>query len=144
MLMFESSFRGNPKDLSSTRYLCDLLIQKEMWEKAISCLRIALDNNPNDPYLQESLGSLLIFCKDEKLRKISEGREFSERAFINKYSLTPTIISAGISLSEAYILSGDKKSAISTMNATIEAAKRDKAPVDLIQKLEKKLKEYSG
>jgi tetratricopeptide (TPR) repeat protein len=144
LLMFESSFRGNPKDLSSTRYLCDLLIKKEMWEKAISCLRIALDNNPNDPYLQESLGSLLIFCKDEKLRKISEGREFSERAFINKYSLTPTIISAGISLSEAYILSGDKKSAISTMNATIEAAKRDKAPDDLIQKLEKKLKEYTG
>jgi tetratricopeptide (TPR) repeat protein len=142
--MFESSFMANPKDLSSTRYLTDLLIKKEMWEKAISCFRIALNNNPNDPYLLESLGSLLIFCKDEKLRKISEGREFSERAFINKYSLTPTIISAGISLSEAYILLGDKKDAISTMNATIEVAKRDKAPVDLIQKLGKKLQEYSG
>ncbi|MBK7710855.1 MAG: tetratricopeptide repeat protein [Bacteroidales bacterium] len=134
--MFESSFKGNPKDLSTTKYLCDLLVKKEMWEKAISSYRIALEYNPNDPNLQESLGSMLIFCRDEKLRNIKEGREYSERAFINKYSITPTIISAGISLSEAYLALGDKRNAFNTMSGTIQVAKRDNAPSELIQNLE--------
>lgn len=142
--MFESSFMGNPKDMSTTRYLCDLLVKKEMWEKAIDTYRIALEYNPNDPYLQESLGSLLIFCRNEKLRNISEGREYSERAFINKYSLTPTIISAGISLSEAYLSLGDKKSAFRSMTETIQVAKRDNAPPELIQNLEKRLQQYDN
>ncbi len=142
--MFESSFKGNPKDLSTTKYLCDLLVKKEMWEKAISSYRIALEYNPNDPNLQESLGSMLIFCRDEKLRNIKEGREYSERAFINKYSITPTIISAGISLSEAYLALGDKRNAFNTMSGTIQVAKRDNAPSELIQNLEKRLEQYNN
>ena len=142
--MFESSFRGNPKDLTTTRYLCDLLVKKEMWERAVSSYRVALESNPNEPYLQESLGSLLVFCRNEKLRNIPQGREYSERAFINKYSLTPTIISAGISLSEACLLLGDKYNAFSTMSSTIQVAKRENAPPELIQNLEKRLEQYNN
>ena len=142
--LFEASFRGNPKDLTTTRYLCDLLVKKELWKTAIISYRMALENNPNDPYLQESLGSLLIFCRDEKLRNTGEGMEYSERAFINKYSLTPTIISAGISLSEAYLQKGDKQNAFKTMSSIIQLAKRDNAPPELIQNLEKRLEQYNN
>jgi tetratricopeptide (TPR) repeat protein len=140
--LFEASFRANPADLATTRYLCDILLKRQQWEKAVNCFRTSIGFNPNDPNLQESLGSLLVFCPDEKLRNISEGLEYSERAFVNKSSSASTMVSAGMSLSRAKFLTGDKKGALETMNTTIQMAEKSDAPQDFVQSLRKQLEEY--
>jgi tetratricopeptide (TPR) repeat protein len=140
--MLESSFKGDPSDLSTVRYLGDLLAKQNLWEKTIICYRKALEYNPNEPYLQESLGTLLVLCPDTKLRNPYEGKEYSERAFINKSSPTRTIISAGISMSEAYAMLGDKKNARNSMTLTIHLAERQKAPAAFVDGLRKRLDSY--
>jgi tetratricopeptide (TPR) repeat protein len=142
--MFEASFKGNSQDLSTTRYLSELLMKNKMWEKALITFRKALESSPNDPNLQESLGSLLVFCPDEKLRNLSEGREYSERAFINKSSSASTMISAGMSLAQASSLLGDRKYACSIMAMTVEMAQKANAPSDFIQDLQRRLEQYKN
>ena len=80
-----------------------------MWDKAINHFRLALVSYPNEPFLLEGLGNLLISCPDSGLINVNEGKEYSERAFINFKSPFATKISAGENLSTAYAMSGDKK-----------------------------------
>jgi len=57
---YESSFKGNPSDLSTIRYLGNLYVRQKMWDKAIKHYRRALDFHPNEPDLLERAGTLLV------------------------------------------------------------------------------------
>jgi len=123
--MYESSFRGDPEDLTTIKYLGNLLFSQEMWDKLIRHYREALEYHPNDPYFLEKLGTLLIACPDTSLRDIEEGLEYSERAFIHISSRPTTLVSAGRSLAYAYAKLGDKQNAITTIAQTINIARRE-------------------
>lgn len=142
LAMYESSFKGNPEDWSTARYLGDLLTKLKMWDKSISHYRKALEYFPNDPYMLERLGTLLVMCPDIKLRNITEGREFSERAFINKSSPPLTVISAGRCLSESYAAVGDNENAYKYLNTTINMARHENVTQDILENLEKDLQKY--
>ncbi len=123
--MYESSFRGDPEDLTTIKYLGNLLFDREMWDKLIGHYREALEYHPNDPYFLEKLGTLLIACPDSSLRDIEEGLEYSERAFIHISSRPNTLVSAGRSLAYSYAKLGDKQNAITTIKQTINIARRE-------------------
>jgi len=142
LAMYESSFKGNPEDWSTARYLGDLLMKLKMWERCISHYRKTLEYFPNDPYMLERLGTLLVMCPDTLLRNIIEGREYSERAFINKSSSPMTVISAGRCLSESYAALGDNGNAYKYLNITISMARHENVPQDILENLEKDLQIY--
>jgi len=121
--LYEASFKGDPEDLSTIRYLGNLLIRQLMWGRALGLYRQALEYHPNDPYLLERLGTLLVTCPDAALRNIEEGKDYSERAFIHTTSRSLTLISAGRSLALAYAELGDKTNARSVINMTINVAR---------------------
>jgi tetratricopeptide (TPR) repeat protein len=123
--MYESSFRGDPEDVTTIKYLGNLLTSREMWDKSISLYREALEYHPNDPDFLERLGTLLVRCPDWSLRDIEEGREYSERAFIHISSRPKTLISAGQSLAFAYAMLGDKQNAITTISKTINIGRQE-------------------
>jgi tetratricopeptide (TPR) repeat protein len=141
--LYESAFNANPGDLSTTRYLVSLLMQQKMWAKCINCLRKALEYHPNEPYLLERLGTLLVSCPDPRMRNIKEGKEFSERAFIHTTSQSATLISAGRSLAIAYAALGDKQNAYNIMSMTVNLAKREHVPASFQEGLEKMLQQFS-
>jgi tetratricopeptide (TPR) repeat protein len=134
--MYESSFKSNPEDLSTIRYLGNLLVRQKFWDKAIRHYREALDYHPNDPYLLERLGTLLVTCPDPAHRDINEGRYFAERAFIHKTSHSTVLISAGRSLAIANAALGDKQHAYTIINMTISIARREKVSSDYVTELE--------
>ena len=140
--MYEASFKADPEDLSTSRYLGDLLIKLKIWERALSQYRKSLEYFPNDPYILERLGTLLVMCPETRLRNIEEGREYSERAFINKSSPPLTVISAGRCISESYAATGDNASACSYLSRTIDMARQEKVPNEMITDLEKDLQKY--
>ncbi|TFH22538.1 MAG: tetratricopeptide repeat protein [Bacteroidia bacterium] len=123
--LYESSFRNAPEDLATIRYLGNVLVRQKMWDKYIRHLRMALDYHPNDPYLLERLGTILVICPDPAWRDTNEGRDYSERAFIHTSSGSMTLISAGRSLALAYAELGDKQNANSIINMTINIARRE-------------------
>jgi len=143
LLLYEMSFKDDPEDLTTIHHLCDLLVKLNKWEKAIGYYSAALEYHPNEPYLQESLAMILVMCPDTRLRNINLGREYAERAFINKSSPGSTRISAGQALAEAYAMLGDRKNAYACINATIDLAKNQKASPELITSLQTKLELYS-
>lgn len=123
--MYESSFKGDPEDLTTIQYLGNLLIKEEMWEKAIKHYREALEHHPNEPDFLEWMGTLLIACPDSSLRNIEEGKEYSERAFLHISSPPNILVSAGRSLAYAYAKLGDKQNAIYTIKQTINIARQE-------------------
>jgi tetratricopeptide (TPR) repeat protein len=140
--LYEASFKGNPEDWSTARLLGDLFIKRKMWRKAVSHYSEAIEYFPNDPYIQERLGTLLVMCPDERFRNISLGREYSERAFYNKSSPPLTVISAGRCISQSYAAEGDKQNAFKYLNTTISMARKEKVPQDIIGNLEQDLQAY--
>jgi len=135
--LYEASFKGDPEDLSTVRYLGNLLITQTMWDRAMGLYREALEYNPNDPYLLERLGTLLVTCPDPTLRNIKEGKDYSERAFIHTTSRSITLISAGRSLALAYAELGDKQNAQSIINMTINIARAENISQAYLQELER-------
>ena len=142
--MYELSFLQNPEDLSTIRYLGNVLVKQKKWSTAISHYRKALQFHPNDPYLLEKLGTLLVSCPDQRLRDYNEGKELSERAFIHNSCPAETLISSGKSLAEAYAGLGDNKNASVFMNITINLAKSENSPVEYLAELERELKLFSS
>lgn len=114
-----------------------------MWDKAINHFSLALNDYPNDPFLLEGLGRLLIFCPDQKLRNLNIGKEYSERAYINFNSSFATKISAGKNLAAAYAELGDREKAYTFMNSTVNLARRREVSTDYLINLESLLKQYS-
>jgi tetratricopeptide (TPR) repeat protein len=121
--LYESSFNTAPEDLSTIRYLGNALIRQKMWDTYIRHFRTALEHHPNDPYLLERLGTMLVTCPDPALRNTMEGRDYSERAFIHTTSRSTTLVSAGRSLALAYAELGDKQNANAVINMTINIAR---------------------
>jgi len=121
--LYERSFRGNPDELTTIKYLGNLLVKEYLWEKAIRHFRDALEFHPNEPELIEKLGSLLTMCPDESLRNPREGIEYLERAFIHMSSRPLTIMSAGRSLSITLGMLGETRRALRTIEQTLEIAR---------------------
>jgi len=140
--MYELSFKGNPEDWATARYLGDLLMKLEMWEKSINHYYKTLEYFPNDPYALERLGTLLVMCPDPMLRNITAGQVYAERAFINKSSPPLTVISAGRCLSESYAALGDKANAYRYLDTTIRMARHENVPQDILDNLQKDLQKY--
>jgi tetratricopeptide (TPR) repeat protein len=142
--LYESSFKGDPDDKNTVRYLGNILLKQKMWEKAVAHYRKALEYHPNEPDFLERLGTLLVVCPDVKVRNYIEAREYSERAFIHTDCPSEVLISAAKSLSESYWAMGDARNAYTFMNITINLAKNQNTPKEFIDDLEKKLKIYSS
>lgn len=136
IILYESSLRKDPKDLSTLRLLSNLLIQEHRWSAYIKYFRIALEHHPNDPYLLESLGTMLITCPDPDLRNASEGRYYAERAFIHTTSRSMTLVSAGRSLALAHATLGDKQNASRVIQMTLNVARRENVSPSYLKDLE--------
>jgi len=134
--MYEASFKGDQEDLTTIRYLGNILIRQLMWDRAMGLYRQALEYHPNDPFLLERLGTLLVTCPNPKLRNINEGKDYSERAFIHTTSRSITLISAGRSLALAYAELGDKQNAQTIINMTINIARAENISQAYQQELE--------
>lgn len=132
---YESSFTRDPEDLSTLRMLGDLLIQQKMWDPYIRQFRLALEHHPNDPFVLERLGTMLITCPDASRRNNGEGRYYAERAFIHKASNGMTLVSAGRSLALAYATMGDKENATMVIQMTLNAARREQVSASYQQEL---------
>ena len=139
--MYDLSFRGNPKDLATIQALGNALMKQKMWGRAISNYRQALEYFPNEPYLLEKLGTLLISCSDPTLRNIDEGMIFSDRAFIHKASTSDITIPAGKSLAMAYAAHGDYRTAYTYIEWVLGVARIQKAPAEYLEELETLLKQ---
>lgn len=143
LTMYEKAFNADPENLSTIKYLVMIYLREEMWNKAILFFRKALEYHPNEPYLLEGLGSLLVTCPDSKLRNITEGREYSERAFFRFTSPPLTQISAGINLSMAYYELGDRQNATYYIDKTIIQAMKANVQKDYLAYLERLSKKFS-
>jgi len=143
LIQYEKSFGGDPTDLNTIEMLGNILVKKALWNRAIDHFRKALTYHPNEAFLLEKLGTLLITCPVVSLRKIDEGIEYAQRAVDHKSCSTETAIAAGSSLAEAYTAKKDKKTAINYLKMVIDLAQNSNAPKDYQINLQRKLKELS-
>lgn len=134
--LYESSFKNDPEDITTIRYLGNALFRQKMWVKYILHFRNALEYHPNDPYLLERLGTILVSCPDPDLRNAGEGRYYSERAFIHTSSHSMTLVSAGRSLALAYAELGDKQNARSIISMTLNIARGENVSQSYLRQLE--------
>ncbi len=139
---YKRVLREIPADFPSIRYLGNLLISLGSWGEAIDHFRRSLKQYPNNPYLLERIGTLLVTCPDAGLRDYKEGKEYSERAFINNGSSAEILIASGKSLAEAYFGLGDKTNARAFMNITIELAKNENYPAGYLANLQSTLNSF--
>ena len=130
--IYEDAIRSDPKNLFIIKHLSNIYMREKMWDKAINHFRSSLESYPNDPFLLDGLGNLLINCPDSKIRNVNEGREFAERAYINFKSSYPVKLSAGKNLATAYAISGDKKKSSEYINLTTNLAKKQNLSQDYI------------
>jgi len=137
---YEKSYNGDHSDLATIQMLGNLLVAKELWVKAIDFYTKVQEFHPNDAYLLERLGTLLISCPDAKLRNIKVGMEYAERALDHKSCPMETEISAGTSLSDAYSALGDKQTALTYMKSVVTLAQNSNAPAEYLSKLGRKLR----
>jgi hypothetical protein len=142
--MYNLSFKGDPGDLTTDRLLGNLLVKQKMWDKAITVFRNGLVYHPNEPFLLERLGTLLVTCNDPKLRNIAEGKDFCERAFIHTASHSFTLVSAGRSLAIAYAIQGDKRNASNIIKMTINLARGENVPSAYLVDLRNLLQQFSS
>jgi tetratricopeptide (TPR) repeat protein len=144
LINYNAAFKNDQSDITTIRLLGNLLIRQKLWKEAISVYEKALESHPNDPYLLERLGTLLVTCSDSKLRDIDKGKELCERAFIHTGSHSITLISAGRSLAIAYALQGDKKNASTVIAMTINLATGEKVAPEYLDDLRNLLKQVNS
>jgi len=141
--IYEDVFRDDPKDLSVNKVLFNIYINHGMWDKAIDLFRKALEINPNEPFLLEGLGTMLLFCPDPELRNMKDGREYSERAYININSHFEIRLSAARNLATAYAELGDKQKAVAYMETTINLANKGNVAQDYLSYFENLKKQFN-
>jgi tetratricopeptide (TPR) repeat protein len=139
--LYEAALKGNPADLVSIQSLDEILKRQKMWSRSIRLLRNALVSHPNEPYLLEKLGTLLVACPDAKLRNYQEGLMYSQRALINKASTAEIMLTAGRSTAEAYAALGDRQSAVLYLKNILDMAQSQNAPREYIEELQARLKQ---
>jgi tetratricopeptide (TPR) repeat protein len=141
--MYKSSFNANPGDMAVIQALGSCLLRLKMWTAARDHYQKSLSFFPNEPYLLEKIGTLLITCPDQKVRNIEEGKKFSERVFIHKACTPDLTIASGKSIAIAYASEGDFKKANTYIDWVLNVAQTQKAPEQIIAELVKLRKEYS-
>ncbi len=142
--MYESSFKGNPKDVETINNLADLLIEKELWQRFYHFYKEVIRNNPNNPEFLEKWGTFYLACPDKSFRNLDEAIQYLNRAFIHISSPPHIVLSAGKNLSVAYLIKRDKENALKAVNKTINYAQRNNAPAKVKQELEKLRSEIEG
>ncbi len=138
---FEAAFNKKPDDLLTIQSLGDVLMRQNQWKKALDLFRKGMEYFPNEPYIIERLGSLLVACPDKSLRDYNQGVDYLDRVITHKNSPAMTMISAGRGLAEAYAGLGDKQKAAMYMNFVISLARANNAPESLMNELEGKSRE---
>ena len=142
--MYASVMIDNPADLVVIKRLGLIFIKQNNWQAAVGHYRLALKQHPNEPFILERLGTLLIVCPDESLQNIGEGMMYAERAFVHTSS-TPLIkISAGRNLAMAYAMVGDRQNAITTIRSAITIAKQQNYSEERIAELEQLEQQFQG
>lgn len=132
IVLYEDALKDDPRNLFLIKHLVRLYTGSNNWNKLFLHIRMALDNNPNEPFLLEGLGRLLISCQDTTLRKIDEGREYSERAFFS-FKSTPGIkMSAGRNLATAFAISGNKVMAARYIKLTTDLVRNTSQSKDYL------------
>jgi len=139
---YERALKGDPQNMTAMRNLGNMLMRQKQWDKCIRLYRNALKYHPNEPYILERLGTLLVTCPEAGLRNIPEGREYAERAFIHATSQSTTLISSGRSLAVAYASLGDFRNAYAIMKMTINLARRENFSRSRMDELESLLEQY--
>lgn len=134
--MYESSFKGNPRDTETIDFLGNLLSNNKMWDKYIKFYEEVVKNNPNDPNILEKLSTFYVTCPNESLRNLEQGIIISIRTFSHKLS-TPSIkLSSGKNLAVALATIGDKKNALNILQKTINVCQGANSPQYVKQELE--------
>ncbi len=141
---YETSFNQNPNDITTVKALSDVLMRQKLWEMSVFHFNKSLSYFPNEPYLLEMLGTLLVVCPDTKLRNYEEGREHLERVFYHKDCPPDIAISAGKSLADAYIALGNKQVASAYLKLVIDFAKNLNLSQVFVGKLEAKLRDINS
>ena len=134
--------KAEPKDLRMINDLGVFYSKNKMFDKAKILYQQALENNPNVPFLLDELSKLLVFCPDEKLRNISESREYAERAFIGFTSDAKIRLSAATTLATAYAMSGDKQNAAKYITITLNLAGKENVQQDYLAYFDGLKKQY--
>lgn len=135
--MYESSFKGNPKDVETINSLGNLLIDKKLWVRFYQFYKEVISQNPNNPVFLEKWGTFYMACPDKSLRNLDEAIEYLNRAFIHISSPPHIVLSAGKNLSVALLIKRDKENALKAVNKTINYAQRNNAPQNVKEELEK-------
>jgi len=135
--MYESSFKGNPKDVETINSLGNLLIDKKLWVRFYQFYNEVISQNPNNPVFLEKWGTFYMACPDKSLRNLDEAIEYLNRAFIHISSPPHIVLSAGKNLSVALLIKRDKENALKAVNKTINYAQRNNAPQNVKEELEK-------
>ena len=146
ILEYKASFNADPKDLSAVQSLCKIFLDQKLWDESVIFIKKALAYHPNEPFLLERMGALLVSCPDSKLRNVNEGEEYCERAFYNIASEPETLISAGRNLVQAYAIMENFAAAKFYLNITMSMARSENLPPAYIQgliNLGKKIEHYS-
>lgn len=141
---YESSFKGNPKDVETINSLGNLLIEKAMWQRFYNFYQEVIRQNPNNPEFLEKWGTFYLACPDKSLRNIDESIVYSKRAFIHIFSPPQIVLSAGKNLAVAWLIKRDKENALNAVNKTISYAQRNNAPQNIKQELETLRNEIQG
>ena len=134
--MYESSFRGNPRDKETIHFIGDLLVYKKNWRKYIDFYKEVLVYNPNDPEYLEKMSTIYLSCPDKSLRDLDQCIKYSIRAFSHKNSTTEILLTTGKNLALALAGKGDKENATKTMKKTIHISQITHAPENVKQELE--------
>lgn len=146
ILQYKAAFKADPKDLSAVQSLCKIFLDQKLWGESVIFIKQALVYHPNEPFLLERLGALLVSCPDPKLRNVNEGEEYCERAFYNIASEPETLISAGRNLVQANAMMERYALAKFYLSITMSMARSEKLPPAYIQglvSLGKKIEHYS-
>ena len=133
---YKKAFTADSKNMNNVTNLIEILIYNEKWADALNYLREALATHPNEPYILERSGTLLITCQDKSLRNINMGKELSERAFYHTAILPDAMVSAGRSLVVAYATLKDYQTAKYYMSVVLDLAKRANIRKDMMDDLE--------
>jgi tetratricopeptide (TPR) repeat protein len=146
VLHYKAAFKDDPKDLPTVQSLCKILLDQKLWGESVIFIKQALAVHPNEPFLLERMGALLVSCPDPKQRNVEEGEEYCERAFYNIASEPETLISAGRNLVQAYAMMENFAAAKFYLNITLSMARSENLPAAYIQglvNLGKKIEHYS-
>ncbi len=142
-LLFKTAFQLTPDDLVCMKSLSDVLMRQKLWKESINHFETSMEYFPNEPYLLEIYGTLLVVCPELDLRNYVLGKEYLERAFYHKDCPPEIAISAGKSLADVYFATGDSQTASYYLRIVISYAKSLGVSQEYTDKLEKKLDEMS-